>query len=149
MQKITIKKILKKKGKEPIICLTSYTKTITEILDKHCDIILVGDSVGMVLYGMKTTRDVKVETMILHGKTVKNASNRIQFYIHHRLEREAQIIKAVKSGSLTIDEIVNYVYPKNLRSNLKNAAARNVHTHIRKLINERTVSETESTYRIV
>ena len=76
MQKITIKKILKKKGKEPIICLTSYTKTITEILDKHCDIILVGDSVGMVLYGMKTTRDVKVETMILHGKTVKNAAKR-------------------------------------------------------------------------
>ena len=76
MKKITINKILKKKGKEPIICLTSYTKTITEILDKHCDIILVGDSVGMVLYGMKTTRDVKVETMILHGKTVKNAAKR-------------------------------------------------------------------------
>ena len=76
MQRITIKKILKKKGKEPIICLTSYTKTITEILDKHCDIILVGDSVGMVLYGMKTTRDVKIETMILHGKTVKSAAKR-------------------------------------------------------------------------
>ena len=76
MQKITIKKILKKKGKEPIICLTSYTKTITEILDKHCDIILVGDSVGMVLYGMKTTRDVKIETMILHAKTVKKSAKK-------------------------------------------------------------------------
>ena len=76
MQRITIKKILEKKGKEPITCLTSYTKTITEILDKYCDIILVGDSVGMVLYGMKTTRDVKIDTMILHGKTVKNAAKR-------------------------------------------------------------------------
>ena len=76
MQKVTINKILKKKGNEPITCLTSYTKTITKILDKYCDIILVGDSVGMVLYGMKTTRDVKLETMILHGKTVKKASKR-------------------------------------------------------------------------
>ena len=76
MRKITIKQILKKKGNEPITCLTSYTETITKILDKYCDIILVGDSVGMVLYGMKTTRDVKLETMILHGKTVKKASKR-------------------------------------------------------------------------
>jgi len=74
MKKITINKILKKKGKIPITCLTAYTKNIAEIVDKHCDIILVGDSLGMVLYGMKTTREVKIETMILHGKTVKNAS---------------------------------------------------------------------------
>ena len=76
MRKVTIKKILKKKGNEPITCLTSYTEAITKILDKYCDIILVGDSVGMVLYGMKTTRDVKLETMILHGKAVKKASKR-------------------------------------------------------------------------
>ena len=76
MQRVTINKILKKKGNEPITCLTSYTKAITKILDKYCDIILVGDSVGMVLYGMKTTRDVKLETMILHGRTVKQATKR-------------------------------------------------------------------------
>ena len=72
MQKVTIKKILKKKNKSPIICLTAYTKNITEIVDKYCDIILVGDSLGMVLYGMKTTKEVKIETMILHCKAVKN-----------------------------------------------------------------------------
>jgi len=72
MQKLTIKKILNRKNKTPIVCLTAYTKTITQIVDKYCDIILVGDSLGMVLYGMKTTRDVKIETMILHCKTVKN-----------------------------------------------------------------------------
>ena len=76
MKRIKIKKILDKKGKVPITCLTSYTKTITKILDKYCDIILVGDSVGMVLYGMKTTRDVKIETMIQHGKAVKSASKK-------------------------------------------------------------------------
>ena len=76
MQRITIKNIQKKKGKEPITCLTAYSKTIAEILDKHCDIILVGDSVSMVLYGMKTTRDIKIEQMILHGKAVKQSSKR-------------------------------------------------------------------------
>jgi len=71
MQKITIKKILKKKNKTPITCLSLYSKTMAEIADKYCDIILVGDSLGMVLLGMKTTKDVSIETMILHGKTVK------------------------------------------------------------------------------
>ena len=71
MQKITVRKILNKKNKIPITCLTAYSKTTAEIADKYCDIILVGDSLGMVLHGMKTTREVKLETMILHGKTVK------------------------------------------------------------------------------
>ena len=71
MQKISIRKILQKKNKIPITCLTAYSKNTTKIVDKYCDIILVGDSLGMVLYGMKTTRDVKIDTMILHAKTVK------------------------------------------------------------------------------
>ena len=76
MQGITIKNILEKKGKEPITCLTAYSKPMAEIIDKYCDIILVGDSVGMVLYGMKTTREVKIETLILHGIAVKNSAKR-------------------------------------------------------------------------
>ena len=76
MQRITIKNILKKKGKNPITCLTAYSKPMAEIIDKHCDIILVGDSVGMVLYGMKTTKGVNIETMILHGKAVKSSVKR-------------------------------------------------------------------------
>ena len=72
MQKVTIRKILKKKNKTPIVCLSAYSKAIAQIADKYCDIILVGDSLGMVLYGMKTTREVKIETMILHAKTVKD-----------------------------------------------------------------------------
>ena len=76
MQKITIKKILKRKNKLPIVCLTAYSKNVAKIVDKYCDIILVGDSLGMVLYGMKTTRDVTIETMILHAKAVKEATKR-------------------------------------------------------------------------
>ena len=72
MQKLTIKKILNKKNKTPITCLTAYSKAIAQIADKYCDIILVGDSLGMVLYGMKTTKEIKIGTMILHCKAVKN-----------------------------------------------------------------------------
>ena len=76
MQKITIEKIQKKKNKTPIVCLTAYSKAIAQIADKYCDIILVGDSLGMVLYGMKSTRKIKIETMILHAKTVKDFARR-------------------------------------------------------------------------
>ena len=76
MKKVTIRKILKKKNKTPIVCLSAYSKAIAQIADKYCDIILVGDSLGMVLYGMKTTREVKIETMILHAKTVKDFSRK-------------------------------------------------------------------------
>ena len=74
MPKITINKILKRKNKTPITCLTAYTKSIAKIVDKYCDIILVGDSLGMVLYGMKSTREVSINTMLLHAKAVKKSS---------------------------------------------------------------------------
>ena len=76
MQKLKIKKILNKKNKIPITCLTAYSKTTAQIANKYCDIVLVGDSLGMVLYGMKSTKEVKIETMILHTKTVKNYANK-------------------------------------------------------------------------
>ena len=70
MKKITVRDILKRKNKIPITCLTSYSSPISEILDKYCDIILVGDSLAMTLYGMNSTRGVSLETMILHAKSV-------------------------------------------------------------------------------
>jgi len=76
MEKLLVKDILRKKGKKPIICLTAYSKTMAEILDKYCDIILVGDSVGMVLYGMKSTREVNFDMMISHTKAVKKFTKR-------------------------------------------------------------------------
>ena len=53
-----IKKIIKKKNKQKIICLTAYSKNVAEILDNHCDVVLVGDSLGSVLYNYYTTRKV-------------------------------------------------------------------------------------------
>ncbi len=66
-----IKNILSKKNKSKIICLTSYSKNISEILDNLVDIILVGDSLGSVLYSYNTTKKVKLDTMIEHSKSVR------------------------------------------------------------------------------
>ena len=64
-------KIIKKKNKSKIICLTAYSKNFASILDNHCDIILVGDSLGSVLYNYNTTRNVTLNTIIEHAKSVK------------------------------------------------------------------------------
>ena len=65
-----IKKILNKKNKSKIICLTAYSKNVASILDKHCDLVLVGDSLGSVLYNFNSTKQVTLETMINHSKSV-------------------------------------------------------------------------------
>ena len=66
-----INKILKKKNKSKIVSLTAYSKNVAKILDKYCDIILVGDSMANVLYGQKNTHKIKLETIINHTKSVK------------------------------------------------------------------------------
>ena len=66
-----IKKIISKKNKSKIVCLTAYSKNIAEILDKHCDLVLVGDSLGSVLYNYKSTKEVTLQTMINHSKSVR------------------------------------------------------------------------------
>ena len=66
-----LEKILKKKNRSKIISLTAYSKNIANILDKHCDIILVGDSLGSVLYNFKSTRSVTLDMMIEHSKSVR------------------------------------------------------------------------------
>ena len=66
-----IKKFLKKKKKTKVICLTAYSKNIASILDKHCDLVLVGDSLGSVLYDYKSTKEVTLNTMINHSKSVR------------------------------------------------------------------------------
>ena len=63
--------IIKKKNKSKIVSLTAYSKNVASILDKFCDIILVGDSLGSVLYNYKSTREVSLKTMIEHSKSVR------------------------------------------------------------------------------
>tara|TARA_A100000164_G_scaffold24588_1_gene19357 strand:+ start:1053 stop:1826 length:774 start_codon:yes stop_codon:yes gene_type:complete len=67
-----IRNFIRKKKEKKIICLTSYSKSISQILDKYCDLVLVGDSLANVLYGMKTTHNLKLETMVNHAKAVRS-----------------------------------------------------------------------------
>ena len=130
MQKITIKKILQKKNNTPIACLTAYSKNTAKIADKYCDIILVGDSLGMVLYGMKTTRDVKIETMILHAKAVKKFAKKSlvvfdmpyktytnKLIAYNNAKRVIKLTKcdAIKlEGGIKIVNIIKYLVKKGI-----------------------------------
>jgi len=68
--KSKLQRILKKKNKSKLVCLTAYSKPLANILDGKVDLILVGDSLGTTLYGMKNTRSVNLEMMKNHGKAV-------------------------------------------------------------------------------
>ncbi|MEQ1857326.1 MAG: 3-methyl-2-oxobutanoate hydroxymethyltransferase [Longimicrobiales bacterium] len=76
MERVTPDAIRARKGGQPIVCLTAYTTPVAQRLDAHVDLMLVGDSVAMVVYGMGTTRDVTLETMIAHGAAVVRGAKR-------------------------------------------------------------------------
>jgi hypothetical protein len=83
-----------------------------------------------------------------HGQVVRNGTARIQWYINHRQEREEQVLTALRKGARTVDDAINCVYPKNLRKNLRLAAARNIRTHLTKLQEEGRVTENGATYSL-
>ena len=64
------------KGDTPIVCLTAYTTPIARMIDDHTDVVLVGDSVGMVMHGMPNTLGVSMEMMVMHGKAVRRGLKR-------------------------------------------------------------------------
>ena len=66
-----ISALINKKNKTKIVSLSAYSKNIADILDKFCDIVLVGDSLGSVLYNYNSTRQVSLKTMIEHSKSVR------------------------------------------------------------------------------
>jgi 3-methyl-2-oxobutanoate hydroxymethyltransferase len=70
-----------RKGGEPLVCLTAYDAPTAGILDAHCDLLLVGDSVGMVVHGLPNTVGVTLEMMILHGQAVMRGSKRAMVVI--------------------------------------------------------------------
>jgi len=73
---ITPSDIKDMKGGTPIVSLTAYTTPMAQLMDAHCDFVLVGDSVGMVLHGLPSTLQVTLEMMILHGQAVRRGLNR-------------------------------------------------------------------------
>jgi len=73
-KRVTTRDIRARKGAEPVVVLTAYTAPMAQILDPHVDILLVGDSLGMVVYGMDTTLAVTLDMMINHGQAVMRGS---------------------------------------------------------------------------
>src|SRR3954451_21323788 len=75
-RRFTAPDIRSRKGGAPIVALTSYHAHTARLLDKHCDVILVGDSLGMVMHGLETTLPVTLDMMILQGRAVMRGSQR-------------------------------------------------------------------------
>lgn len=75
-KRITVPEIRARKGGEPIVCLTAYTTNVAKYLDPHVDLLLVGDSLGMILYGMESTVGVTLDMMINHGAAVMRGARR-------------------------------------------------------------------------
>src|SRR5687768_2754546 len=74
IKRLTAPDIRARKRGEPIVCLTSYHAHTSRLVDKYCDVILVGDSLGMVMHGFETTVPVTLDMMILQGHAVMRGS---------------------------------------------------------------------------
>ena len=91
--------IIRKKNKTKIVSLSAYSKNVAEILDKHCDIVLVGDSLGSVLYNYKSTREVSLDTMIEHSKSVRRGIKKALMVVdmpHNTYRNSKEALKNAK-----------------------------------------------------
>ena len=105
--------IINKKNKQKIVCLTAYSKNFSKILDKYCDVVLVGDSLANVLYGMKNTHKITIDLMIRHAVSVKHGINKSLLvvdmpknsYINKKeaLKNARKIMKQVKCDAVKIE----------------------------------------------
>ena len=108
-----IRNILLKKKRRKIVCLTAYSKNIAKILDKYCDITLVGDSMANVLYGMKNTHKINLNTIIEHSISVRKGTKKSLLVIDmpkgsyvnpHQAKRNAKLIfKKSKCDAIKIE----------------------------------------------
>ena len=74
MKRLTVPTVRARKGGEPLVMLTAYTVRMAQLLDPHCDMLLVGDSLGQVIYGLPTTIPVSLDMMCAHGAAVVRGS---------------------------------------------------------------------------
>ena len=99
-----IYKIINSKKKKPLICLTAYSKPFAKILDKYCDIVLVGDSLATAMYGMKNTRHIEINTMIRHGISVKSNLSNAVCVVDMPANSYKNIKQAKKNAKLIFDK---------------------------------------------
>jgi 3-methyl-2-oxobutanoate hydroxymethyltransferase len=114
VRRLTAPDILARKGGEPIVCLTSYHAHTARIVDAYCDVILVGDSLGMVMHGLETTVPVTLDMMILQGHAVMRGSKRALVVIDlpfgsYEMSKEqafasaARVMKETGCGAIKIE----------------------------------------------
>ena len=102
-------------------------------------------------YMNSLSRMAKTQPVVVcpgHGNTIMRGEQRIQQQIAHRQGREDQVVAALGDGAATVDEVVSAVYPRNLRKSLREAAGRNVRTHLDKLRQEGRIRERQATYSL-
>ncbi|MEM9147155.1 MAG: 3-methyl-2-oxobutanoate hydroxymethyltransferase [Pseudomonadota bacterium] len=75
-KRMTVPAFTARKGGDPLVCLTSYTAHVARICDEVCDLLLVGDSLGMVIHGMPNTLGVTLEHMVMHGQAVVRGADK-------------------------------------------------------------------------
>ena len=97
-------KIINKKNKSKIVCLTAYSKNIAEEVDRYTDIVLVGDSLGSVLYNYSTTRKVTLTEMINHSKSVRLGVNKSLMVVDMPFNTYATKKSALKNAKKIIKE---------------------------------------------
>ncbi len=103
-----------RKGGEPLVSLTAYTTPMAQLMDAHCDFVLVGDSVGMVLHGLPSTLEVTMEMMILHGRAVARGLSSAMMVIdmpfgsyeqspQQAFESAAQLMRETRAGAVKLE----------------------------------------------
>jgi 3-methyl-2-oxobutanoate hydroxymethyltransferase len=114
IKRLTAPDIRARKGADPIVCLTSYHAHTARILDQHCDVILVGDSLGMVMHGMENTIPVTLVMMILQGRAVMRGSKRALVVVDmpfgsYEASKEqaflsaARVLKETQAGAIKLE----------------------------------------------
>jgi len=170
-----VKKILSKKNKSKIVCLTAYSKNIAKILDKYVDIILVGDSMANVLYAHENTHKITLENIVQHTVSVKKGIKKSLLVVDmpkgtYNNVKEAEknvklIIKKTKCDAIKLEsnnknyKIINFLVKKNIsvmghigftpqfKNNFKIEG--NTNAEIVKLINEAKLIEKAGAFSIV
>ena len=97
-----ILKIIKTKNIRPLVCLTAYSKPIAKILDKYCDMILVGDSMANVLYGMTNTHNLTLDNIIQHSISVSKGIKKSALIVDMPKGTYSNLLKAKKNAQLII-----------------------------------------------
>jgi len=105
MKRLTVPAIRRAKGGTPLAMLTAYTVRMAQLLDPHCDMLLVGDSLGQVIYGLPSTVPVTLEMMAAHGAAVVRGSHHAVVVIDMPFgSYEASPERAFESASLLLKQ---------------------------------------------